>query len=103
MAAQQAIRKKRRTLTGEIISSRMDKTVIVMIERIFMHPTYKKVVRKATKVKAHDEKNECRMGDTVKILETRPLSKEKHWRVIEIVHASRRIQSGETESPAALS
>jgi small subunit ribosomal protein S17 len=74
-----------------------------MIERVFLHPTYKKVVRKTTKLKAHDEQNECQVGDTVKILESRPISKEKHWRVVEIVQRSKGISPADVQNPAALS
>ncbi|MBA7575438.1 30S ribosomal protein S17 [subsurface metagenome] len=63
----------------------MDKTVVVTVETLRHHPLYKKTIRRAVKFKAHDEKNECRLGDTVKIIETRPLSKEKRWRVAEII------------------
>ncbi|RLE07162.1 30S ribosomal protein S17, partial [Candidatus Aerophobetes bacterium] len=67
------------------ISDKMDKTVVVAIRREFVHPLYGKRIRKIKKVKAHDEKNRCQVGDVVKIVETRPLSREKHWRVTEIV------------------
>ena len=63
----------------------MDKTVIVMVNRLVLHPVYKKYIRKKKKVKAHDEKNECRIGDKVLLIETRPLSKQKRWRVKEIL------------------
>ena len=78
-------RGKRKTLTGVVSSDKMDKTVIVMVNRLVLHPVYKKYVRKRKKVKAHDEKNECRIGDKVLLIETRPLSKEKRWRVKEIL------------------
>ena len=70
---------------GMVVSNRMDKTVVVGLERTVSHPFYSKTLRKKKKVKAHDSKNECRIGDLVKIEETRPLSKEKHWMVIEIL------------------
>ena len=70
---------------GKVISERMDKTAVVAVMRLFQHPRYKKRVKKVTKFKAHDEENRCRIGDTVKIIETRPLSKEKRWKVLEIV------------------
>jgi small subunit ribosomal protein S17 len=63
----------------------MDKTIVVEIPRLTKHPRYDKIIKMITKVKAHDEKNECRVGDRVKLMETRPLSKEKHWRVVEIL------------------
>jgi small subunit ribosomal protein S17 len=69
--------------TGKVISNSMDKTVVVAVTRLFQHPTYKKTVKRVTKFKAHDEKNKCQIGDSVKVIETRPLSKEKRWIVIE--------------------
>jgi len=78
-------RGKRKTLTGLVSSDKMDKTIVVMVNRLVLHPTYKKYVRKRTKVKAHDAKNECRIGDKVRLIETRPLSKDKRWRVKEIL------------------
>ena len=77
--------KKRKIRVGRVVSNKMDKTVVVTVETLRHHPLYKKTIRKAVKFKAHDEKNECRLGDTVKIIETRPLSKEKRWRVAEII------------------
>jgi small subunit ribosomal protein S17 len=78
-------RGKRKTLTGVVSSDRMDKTVVVMVNRLVLQPVYKKYIRKRTKVKAHDEKNECRIGDKVLLIETRPLSKDKRWRVKEVL------------------
>jgi small subunit ribosomal protein S17 len=78
-------RGKRKTLTGMVWSDKMDKTVTVMVNRLVLHPVYKKYIRKKKKVKAHDEKNECRIGDKVLLIETRPLSKDKRWRVKEIL------------------
>jgi len=78
-------RGKRKTLTGVVSSDKMDKTVVVMVNRLVRHPVYKKYIRKRTKVKAHDEKNECHIGDKVLLAETRPLSKEKRWRVKEVL------------------
>jgi small subunit ribosomal protein S17 len=69
--------------TGKVISNKMDKTVVVAVTRLFQHPVYKKTVKRVTKFKAHDENNKCQIGDIVKIIETRPLSKEKSWAVIE--------------------
>jgi len=77
--------KKRKIRVGRVVSNKMDKTVVVTVETLRHHPLYKKTIRRAVKYKAHDEKNECRLGDTVKIIETRPLSKEKRWRVAEII------------------
>lgn len=78
-------RGKRKTLIGVVISDKMDKTVVVMVNRLVLHPVYKKYIRKRKKVKAHDEKNECRIGDKVLLIESRPLSREKRWRVKEIL------------------
>ncbi len=78
-------RGKRKTLSGVVSSDKMDKTVVVLVNRLVRHPVYKKYIRKRTKVKAHDEKNECHIGDKVLLVETRPLSKEKKWRVKEIL------------------
>ncbi len=78
-------RNRRKVRTGTVVSDKMDKTVVVAVERQFKHPLYGKIVKKTTKFKAHDEKNECKVGDVVRIMETRPLSKTKRWRVFEIV------------------
>ncbi|MBC7319352.1 30S ribosomal protein S17 [bacterium] len=75
----------RNELIGVVVSNKMDKTVVVAVERRFMHPLYKKVVKKTKKYKAHDEENKCQIGDIVLIRETRPLSKEKRWRVVRII------------------
>ncbi len=77
--------KKRKTRLGRVVSSKMDKTVVVTVETLRHHPLYKKTMKRAVRYKAHDEKNECKPGDVVKIIETRPLSKEKQWRVAEII------------------
>ena len=71
--------------TGKVLSDKMDKTVVVGVTRLYQHPVYKKTVKKVTKFKAHDEENRCKVGDTVSIIEARPLSKEKRWAVLEIV------------------
>jgi small subunit ribosomal protein S17 len=76
---------KRKTRFGRVVSDKMNKTVVVAVETHRRHPLYKKSIRRAVKYKAHDEKNECRMGDMVRIVETRPLSKDKRWRVAEIM------------------
>lgn len=78
-------RGKRKTLVGVVSGDRMDKTVIVAVNRLVLHPVYKKYIRKKKKVKAHDERKECHVGDKVLLTETRPLSKEKRWRVKEIL------------------
>jgi small subunit ribosomal protein S17 len=77
--------KKRKTMTGVVVSDKMKKTVVVKVEYNKIHPLYKKYIKKSKKFKAHDEKNECKIGDFVKIASTRPLSKEKFWEVIEIL------------------
>jgi small subunit ribosomal protein S17 len=71
--------------TGKIVSNKMDKTVVVAVTRLFQHPVYKKTVKKVSRFKAHDANNECQIGDSVKIIETRPLSKDKRWLVLEIL------------------
>ncbi len=75
----------RKTRVGKVISDKMDKTVVVAVEDRVIHPLYKKTVRRTYKLKAHDEENACGVGDTVRVMETRPLSKDKRWRVVEIV------------------
>lgn len=70
---------------GTVVSNKMNKTVVVTVERFVPHPVYKKVTRRVTRLKAHDEQNQCEIGDRVRMIETRPLSKEKHWRVVEVV------------------
>jgi len=76
---------KRKVRTGQVVSDRMDKTVVVAVERIGPHPRYKKLVRHIKKYKVHDENKMCKVGDEVKIVETRPLSREKRWRVVEVI------------------
>ncbi|HEY8495750.1 MAG: 30S ribosomal protein S17 [Firmicutes bacterium ZCTH02-B6] len=75
----------RKTRVGTVVSDKMDKTVVVAVERVVTHPLYKRTLRRTKKYKAHDEDNSCRAGDVVRIMETRPLSKEKRWRVVEII------------------
>ena len=79
----------RRRMTGIVTSNKMTKTVVVEISRKFRHPLYRKVVHSSKRVKAHDEENSAKTGDTVRIMETRPLSKDKRWRVVEIVERAR--------------
>jgi small subunit ribosomal protein S17 len=79
-----------KTYTGKVVSNKMDKTVVVAITRQFQHPVYKKTVKKVARFKAHDEKNECQIGDNVKIIETRPGSKDKRWLVLEILNRTAR-------------
>jgi small subunit ribosomal protein S17 len=76
---------RRREVFGEVVSDKMEKTVIVVVKRFTRHQTYGKIIRRITRLKAHDEKNECRVGDYVRLVETRPLSKDKHFRVAQIV------------------
>ena len=75
----------RKTKVGTVMSDKMDKTVVVRVERVVMHPVYKKYTKRRTTYKAHDEKNEFKVGDRVEIVETRPLSKEKRWRVLRLI------------------
>jgi len=79
----------RKTRTGKVISDKMDKTVVVAVETRVKHPLYGKMMKRTLKVKAHDENNECGIGDTVRVMETRPLSKDKRWRVQEIVEKAK--------------
>lgn len=75
----------RKVKVGTVVGDKMDKTVVVRVERLVMHPVYKKYTKRRAQYKAHDEKNECRVGDRVEIIETRPLSKEKRWRVFRLI------------------
>ena len=75
----------RKQRTGKVVSNQMDKTIVVAIEYNVKHPLYGKIVKKTYKLKAHDENNDCNIGDTVKVVETRPLSKDKRWRLAEII------------------
>ena len=78
-------RNLRKTRTGKVVSDKMDKTIVVAVEDHVRHPLYNKIVKRTYQLKAHDENNECNIGDTVKVMETRPLSKDKRWRLVEIV------------------
>ena len=78
-------RNLRKTRVGKVVSNKMDKTIVVAIEDHVKHPLYKKIVKRTYKLKAHDEENTCNIGDTVKVMETRPLSKDKSWRLVEVV------------------
>ena len=78
-------RNLRKVRTGKVTSNKMDKTIVVAIEDHVKHPLYNKIVKRTYKLKAHDENNDCNIGDTVKVMETRPLSKDKRWRLVEIV------------------
>ena len=82
-------RNLRKTRTGKVVSDKMDKTIVVAVEDHVKHPLYKKIVKRTYKLKAHDENNECKIGDTVKVMETRPLSKDKRWRRVEIMEKAK--------------
>ena len=82
-------RNLRKVRTGKVTSDKMDKTIVVAIEERVNHPLYNKVVKRTYKLKAHDETNECKVGDTVRVMETRPLSKDKRWRLVEIVERAK--------------
>ena len=79
----------RKTRVGKVVSDKMDKTVVVIVEDRVAHPIYKKIIKRTYRLKAHDENNECGIGDRVKVMETRPLSKDKRWRVVEIVEKAK--------------
>jgi len=85
-------RGQRKARIGTVVSNKMDKTVTVKVERVMQHLLYRKVVRRSKKYMAHDENNECRVGDVVKIMETRPLSRRKRWRVVEIIERAKTLQ-----------
>lgn len=80
---------KKREWVGRVLSNKMNKTVVVAVERSVIHPVYRKVLRRVTKLKAHDEQNACNVGDRVRMVETRPISKDKHWRVVEVIEKGR--------------
>ena len=82
-------RNRRKIRVGKVVSDRMDKTAVVSIERLVKHPTYGRYVRRRNKFKVHDEKNECRVGDIIRFMETRPLSKDKRWRLVEFVERAK--------------
>ena len=82
-------RNMRKTMVGKIVSDKMDKTVVVAIEDSVKHPLYNKIVKRTYKLKAHDENNECKIGDKVRVMETRPLSKDKRWRHVEIIEKAK--------------
>ena len=82
-------RGRRKVRVGKVVSDKMDKTVVVVIERLVKHPEYKRYVRRRSRFKVHDEKNECKEGDTIRFMETRPLSKEKRWRFVEFVERAK--------------
>lgn len=82
-------RNMRKTAVGRVVSNRMDKTVVVAIQDSVKHPIYNKVIKRTVKRKAHDEENQCAVGDRVRIMETRPLSRDKHWRLVEIIEKAK--------------
>ena len=82
-------RNLRKVRTGKVVSDKMDKTIVVAVEDHVKHPLYKKIVKRTYRLKAHDENNECNVGDTVRVMETRPLSKDKRWRLVEIVEKAK--------------
>ena len=82
-------RNLRKTRTGKVVSDKMDKTITVAIEDHVKHPLYGKIVKRTYKLKAHDENNECNIGDTVRVMETRPLSKDKRWRLVDIIERAK--------------
>ena len=79
----------RNTRTGKVISNKMDKTIVVAIEEHVRHPLYKKIIKRTVKLKAHDENNECNIGDRVRVMETRPLSKDKRWRLVNVIERAK--------------
>ena len=79
----------RKTRVGKVVSDKMDKTIVVAVEDNYKHPLYGKIMKRTFKLKAHDENNECVIGDTVKVMETRPLSKDKRWRLVEVVEKAK--------------
>ena len=88
---------RRKVRIGVVVSDKMDKTVVVRVTRVFRHPLYGKRVKKSKKYMAHDELNQCQVGDVVKIMETRPLSKHKRWRVVEIIEKAKKLGEAEPQ------
>ena len=82
-------RNMRKSNVGKVVSNKMDKTIVVAIEDSVKHPLYKKIIKRTVKLKAHDENNECIIGDRVRVMETRPLSKDKRWRLVEIIEKAK--------------
>ena len=83
--ANEIVRNERKTRIGQVVSNKMDKTIVVLLKNKVMHPIYGKTLNQSTKIKAHDPENQCDIGDTVEVVETRPLSKDKRWRLVRIV------------------
>ena len=92
-------RSLRKERSGTVVSNRMEKTIVVSVERTVMHPKYKKYLKRRTRVKAHDETNQCHLGDRVRIVECRPLSRDKRWRVSEVLQRAR-VTTGEQSNGA---
>lgn len=82
-------RNLRKTRLGKVVSNKMDKTIVVAVEDHVKHPLYKKIIKRTYKLKAHDENNDCNIGDKVKVMETRPLSKDKRWRLVEVLEKAK--------------
>ena len=82
-------RNLRKTRIGKVVSNKMEKTIVVAVEDHVKHPLYKKIIKKTYKLKAHDENNDCNIGDRVKVMETRPLSKDKRWRLVEVMEKAK--------------
>jgi len=80
---------RRKSRVGKVVSDKMDKTIVVAVENRVPHPLYKKIIKRTYKLKAHDENNECKTGDRVRVMETRPLSKDKRWRLVEIIEKAK--------------
>ena len=89
MTTETTVRNRRKTRVSKVVSDSMDKTVVVSIERLVKHPVYARYVRRRTKFKVHDETNQCRIGDTIRFMETRPMSKEKRWRFVEFIERAK--------------
>jgi small subunit ribosomal protein S17 len=87
--AETTTRNRRKVRVGRVVSDRMEKTIVVSIERLVKHPTYGRYIRRRNKFKVHDEKNECKVGDLVRFMETRPMSKDKRWRFVEILERAK--------------
>ncbi len=87
----------KKTRMGEVVSDKMDKTIVVKVERRFSHPVYRKTIKRSVRFKAHDENNECKAGDQVRVIETRPISKDKRWRVLEVVKRTTDVSKEELE------
>ena len=83
------VRAFRKTMIGQVVSDKMDKTIVVAVKDSYQHPLYKKTMKRTYKLKAHDENNECGIGDTVEVMETRPLSKDKRWRLVNIIEKAK--------------